>query len=44
VEDIRQVRVARMEGDGQLSVFTYGGSDAARRRASSQKSPGPPGD
>ncbi|WP_374122364.1 DUF421 domain-containing protein [Variovorax boronicumulans] len=44
VEDIRQVRVARMEGDGHLSVFSYGGSDAKRRKASSQKSAGPPGD
>lgn len=44
VEDIRQVRVARMEGDGHLDVFTYGGSDTAPRKASSQKRAGAPGD
>jgi uncharacterized membrane protein YcaP (DUF421 family) len=42
VEDIRKVRVARMEGDGQLSVFTYGGGNAERSNASPRQDAGPP--
>jgi uncharacterized membrane protein YcaP (DUF421 family) len=43
VEDIRKVRVARMEGDGQLSVFTYDGrGNGEHRGASLQRDAGPP--
>lgn len=42
VEDIRSVRVARMEGDGQLSVFTYHGGDAPKPQRPPRDA-GPPG-
>ena len=43
VEDLRRVRVARMESDGQLSVFTYGKPGAPPHPAGQQKDVGPPG-
>ena len=43
VESLSSVRVARMESDGQLSVFTYRRDKAPARRASKQKNAVPPG-
>lgn len=44
VEDIGNVRVARMEGDGQLSVLTYDRGDVPKPKTSPPRDAGPPGD
>lgn len=42
VEDIGNVRVARMEGDGQLSVLTYDRGDAPKPKTLPPRDARPP--
>jgi uncharacterized membrane protein YcaP (DUF421 family) len=43
IEDIAQVRVARLESDGTLSVFKRRGRDDASPAGGAPREPGPPG-